>query len=98
VLEDPFAGDDIRANRTRDKLPSIIGDQSIIFFFHGTTPGRVGEGGADGGRHQRERVDDEVADSESLSADIRTPRFACVVIGWGLTGGATGTAFAGGGC
>jgi hypothetical protein len=28
-----------------------------------------------------ERVDDEVADSESLSAAIRTPRFTRVVIG-----------------
>jgi hypothetical protein len=39
-----------------------------------------------------------VADSESLSAGIRTPRFARVVIGWGLTGGATGTTLTGGGC
>jgi hypothetical protein len=54
VLEDPFVGDDVGANRTRDKLPSIVGDQSIIFFFHGTAPGRVSEGGADGGGHRRE--------------------------------------------
>jgi hypothetical protein len=51
VLEDSFAGDDVGANRTRDKIPSIVGNQSIIFFLHGTTPGRVGEGGADGGGH-----------------------------------------------
>jgi hypothetical protein len=55
VLEDPFAGDDVGANMTRDKLLSIVGDQSIIFFFHSTAPGQVGEGGADGGGHQRER-------------------------------------------
>jgi hypothetical protein len=54
VLEDSFAGDDIGANKTRDKLPSIIGDQSIIFFFHGTVAGRVDEGSADGGGHRRE--------------------------------------------
>jgi hypothetical protein len=53
VLENPFADDDVGANRTRDKLPSIVGDQSIIFFFHGTAPGRVSEGGADGGGHWR---------------------------------------------
>jgi hypothetical protein len=87
VLEDPFAGDDVGDNRMRDKLPSILGDQGIIFFFHGMAPGRVGEGGTDGGGH-----------SESLSAGIRKPRFARVVIGRGLTGGATGTAFAGDGC
>jgi hypothetical protein len=51
VLEDSFAGDNVGANRTRDKIPSIVGNQSIIFFLHGTTPGRVGEGSADGGGH-----------------------------------------------
>jgi hypothetical protein len=51
VFEDPFAGDDVGANRTRDKLLSIVGDQSIIFFFHVTASGRVDEGGADGGGH-----------------------------------------------
>jgi hypothetical protein len=45
-----------------------------------------------------ERVDYEVDDSESLSVGIRKPCFTRVVIGWGLTGGATGTAFGGGGC
>jgi hypothetical protein len=54
VFEDLFVGDDVGANRTRDKLPSIVDDQSIIFFFHGTALGRVGEGGANGGGHQRE--------------------------------------------
>jgi hypothetical protein len=41
----------------------------------------------------RESGDDKVADSVSLSADSRKPRFARVVIGRGLTGGAIGTAF-----
>jgi hypothetical protein len=52
VLKDPFAGDDVGTNKTRDKIPSVVGDQSIIFFMHGTTPGRVGEGGTDGGGHR----------------------------------------------
>jgi hypothetical protein len=55
MFEDPFAGDDIRANRMRDDIPSVVGDESIIFFLHGTTPGWVDEGNADGGGHQRER-------------------------------------------
>jgi hypothetical protein len=55
VLEDPFAGDDVGANRTRDKIPSVVGDQSIIFFLHGMTLGWVGESGVDGGGHRRER-------------------------------------------
>jgi hypothetical protein len=55
ALEDPFAGDDVGANRTRDKIPSVLGDQSIIFFHHGMAPRRVGEGGMDKGGHRRER-------------------------------------------
>jgi hypothetical protein len=39
VLEYPFAGDNVGANRMRDKILSVVDDQSIIFFFHGTTPG-----------------------------------------------------------
>jgi hypothetical protein len=55
VLKDLFVGDDVRANRTRDKIPSVIGDQSIIFFFHGTVPRRVSEGNTNRGGHSRER-------------------------------------------
>jgi hypothetical protein len=55
VLEDPFVGDDVEANRMRDKIPSIAGDQRIIFFIHGTRPGWVDEGGVDGGGLQGER-------------------------------------------
>jgi hypothetical protein len=55
VPEDPFVGDDVGANKSRDKIPSIVGDQSIIFFLHGTTLGWVGEGGTNGGGHRRER-------------------------------------------
>jgi hypothetical protein len=53
VLEDPFVGDNIGVNMTREKLPSVVGDQSIIFFFHGTTLGWVGKGDANGGGHRR---------------------------------------------
>jgi hypothetical protein len=53
MLEDLFADDDVGANRMRDKVSSVVGDQSIIFFFHNTTSGRVGEGGMDEGGHQR---------------------------------------------
>jgi hypothetical protein len=55
VLEDLFASDDVGANRTRDKIPSIVGDQSVMFFFHGTMPGWVSGGDTDGGGHRRER-------------------------------------------
>jgi hypothetical protein len=55
VLEDLFAGDDVGANRMRDNIPSVVGDQSITFFLHGTILGRVGERGTDGGGYQREQ-------------------------------------------
>jgi hypothetical protein len=55
VLEDPFPSDDVGANKMRDKISSVIGDQSIIFFLHSILLGWVSEGGADGGGHRRER-------------------------------------------
>jgi hypothetical protein len=55
VLEDPFVSDNIGANRARDKISNVVGDQNIIFFFHDTALGRVGEGSADGDGHRRER-------------------------------------------
>jgi hypothetical protein len=55
VLEDPFASDEVGANRMRDKIPSVVGDQNIIFFLHGTTSRRVSEGSTDGGGHRREQ-------------------------------------------
>jgi hypothetical protein len=54
VLEGPFTSDDVGANMTRNKISSVVCDQSIIFFFHGTTLGRVGKGDMDGGGHRRE--------------------------------------------
>jgi hypothetical protein len=53
VLKEPFGGDDVGANMTRDKIPSVIGDQRIIFFFHGMVLGQVGDVGADRGGHRR---------------------------------------------
>jgi hypothetical protein len=55
VLEDPFVGDDIGDNRMREKISSIVPDQSIILSLHGAVPGQVSEGGADGGGHRREQ-------------------------------------------
>jgi hypothetical protein len=54
VLENSFAGDDIRANGARDKIPNVVDDQGSKLFFHGVTPVRINEGGADGGGHQRQ--------------------------------------------
>jgi hypothetical protein len=80
VLEDPFVGDNDGANRTRDKIPSIIGDQNIIFFFHGTASGRSARAAwTDVGT--RERDDDEVANMVSLSVGSWKPHFTRVVIG-----------------
>jgi hypothetical protein len=55
VLEDPFADDDVGANKMRDKIASVVGDQSITFFFHGMVLGWVSKGNADEGGHRREQ-------------------------------------------
>jgi fumarylacetoacetate (FAA) hydrolase family protein len=34
VLENPFVGDDVRANEVRDKIPGVVGDQGSKLFFH----------------------------------------------------------------
>jgi hypothetical protein len=52
VLENPLAGDDVGTNEARDKIPGVVGDQGSKFFFHGTTPIWIDEGGADGGGHR----------------------------------------------
>jgi hypothetical protein len=91
VLEYPFVGDDVGVNMTREKLPSVVGDQSIRFFFHGTTPGWVGKGDANGGGHRRKS-------RQRGGRHVRKPRFTRVVIGWGLTGGAVGMAVVSGSC
>jgi hypothetical protein len=52
LLEDPFAGDDIGANGSKDKITGVVGDQRSKFFFHGTVLVQIDEGGADGGGHQ----------------------------------------------
>jgi hypothetical protein len=52
VLENPFAGDDVGANGARDKISSVVGNQSSKFFFHRMTPVQTNEGGVDGGGHR----------------------------------------------
>jgi hypothetical protein len=51
VHENPLAGDDIGANRTKNKIPGVVGDQGNKLFFHCVTPLRIGEGNTDGGGH-----------------------------------------------
>jgi hypothetical protein len=78
--ENPFVGDDVGANRARDKIPGVVEDQGNRLFFHGAAPVlideevRKKEGTSD-------KVDVEVADKVSLSAGSRMPHFTCVVIG-----------------
>jgi hypothetical protein len=54
VLENPFAGDDVRANGARDKIPCVFGDQGNKFFFHGAAPVQIDECDADRGGHRRQ--------------------------------------------
>jgi hypothetical protein len=51
VQENPLVGDDVGDNGVRDKILGGAGDQGSKFFFHGTTPIWIDEGGTDGGGH-----------------------------------------------
>jgi hypothetical protein len=52
VLENLFAGDDVGANRARNKIPCVVGDQGSKLFYHGAALVQIGEGGMNGGGHQ----------------------------------------------
>jgi hypothetical protein len=54
VLEDLFTGDDVGANKVRDKIPGVVGDQGNKFFFHGVVPLQIDEGSVDRGEHQQQ--------------------------------------------
>jgi hypothetical protein len=54
VLENPLADDDVGANRTRDKISCVVGDQGNKLFFHGATLVRIDEGGTDGGGYRQQ--------------------------------------------
>jgi hypothetical protein len=69
VLEDPFIGDDVGANSTRDKIPSIRASYS-------SSMARCQDRSAWTEVGTRESGGDEVADSVSLSIGSRKPRFA----------------------
>jgi hypothetical protein len=51
VLEDPFTGDNVGANRARDKISSIVGDQGSKLFFDGAMSVRINKGGVDRAGH-----------------------------------------------
>jgi hypothetical protein len=51
VPENLFVGDDVGANRARDKIPCVVGDRKL--FFHGTPLVQINEGSMDGEGHQQ---------------------------------------------
>jgi hypothetical protein len=54
VLENSFAGDDVGANRVKDKILGVVGDQGSKLFFHGAAPVRINKGGTNEGGHRRQ--------------------------------------------
>jgi hypothetical protein len=52
VHEDPFAGDDVGAMRSWNKVPDPITHQGPVLILHSCAPIGIGEGSADGGRDQ----------------------------------------------
>ena len=45
VLEDPLAGDDVDARRSRNETPGAIVHEHLVFFSHGRAPICIGECG-----------------------------------------------------
>jgi hypothetical protein len=79
VLENPLAGDNVGANRMRDKIPGVVGDQGSTLFFHGVMPIWIGEG-AWTKEGTGDKVGAEVVDRVSLLARSQKPCFTRVVI------------------
>jgi hypothetical protein len=52
VLGNPLASDDVGANRMRDKIPGVVGDQGSKLFFHGAMPVQIDKGSTDGGGYR----------------------------------------------
>jgi hypothetical protein len=52
ILENPFVGDNVGANRARDKIPGVVGVQGSKLFFHCVTLIRIDKGRADRGEHR----------------------------------------------
>jgi hypothetical protein len=50
VREDPFAGDDVGALRSWNKVPCPITHQGLVLILHSHAPIGIGEGSADGER------------------------------------------------
>jgi hypothetical protein len=50
VREDPFAGDDVGALRSWNKVPGPITHQGLVLILHSRAPIGIGEGSADRGR------------------------------------------------
>jgi hypothetical protein len=79
-LKKILAGDDVGANRVRNKIPSVVGEQGSNLSsmarrqFGSMRATRTEEDTGD-------KVDAEVADRVSLSVGSQKPLFARVVIG-----------------
>jgi len=54
VLEDPLAGDDVGARRARNKIPSLVRQQSVVLGFHSSPPIGIGEGAVEDLRDRRQ--------------------------------------------
>ena len=48
VGPDPLGGDDVGARRTRDKIPSLVGEEGRVLLFHRSAPVRVQQSLVDG--------------------------------------------------
>jgi len=72
VLEDPLAGDDVGERRARNKIPSLVRQQSVVLSFHSSPPIGIGEGAAEGLRDRR-----QWSGVEELGRSRTSPWWSC---------------------
>jgi hypothetical protein len=77
VLENPLVGDVVGANKTRDKILGVVGDQGYKLFFHHVTPVQIDEGGVDGGWYQRQGWRRGGRQGESVGRKSEAPLRPC---------------------
>jgi hypothetical protein len=74
VGEDPFAGDDVRATRLKNKFPGPVAHEGPILIFHCRTSIRIGERGSDRGWDRRRQRGGEGEWLRSHLKAILSPR------------------------
>ena len=88
VLENPLASDDVGLRRSRHEVPSVILQESTVFFFHSRSPIGVSESATKGLGHCREGGG--VVGGRHPIASLRPRAHSVLVRHWNDSNGALG--------